>query len=121
MSDFDDPAARLVAFDASLSFFPAGSDMWNVASFTDSLIGWLPGEGRIGAKIFCSFSIWLGSRNDHRVENRDELRHIMSIRPGDDERDRDATGVHQQHALAPIFSPDPSGWVRQIPVPRVLS
>jgi len=41
----------------------------------------------------------------------------MMIGRGDDDRQRDATGVDQQHPLAPISFPDPSGLARQIPAP----
>lgn len=43
----------------------------------------------------------------HGIEHGLQLRHIMSMRPGHDERQRDATTVDQQMALTPIFSPDP--------------
>src|ERR1035437_5066613 len=32
---------------------------------------------------------------------------VMPVGPAGDERQRDATRVHQEAALAPIFSPDP--------------
>jgi len=46
---------------------------------------------------------------------------VVDVGPGDDDRQRDATAVHQQVALASFFFPDPSGWVRQLLVPKVLS
>lgn len=48
-----------------------------------------------------------------------ELRNVMPVRSGYDERQGDATAVDQQVALAPIFFPDPSGWVRPALVPVV--
>ena len=46
-----------------------------------------------------------------------ELRNIMPIRSGHDERQGDATAVDQQVTLAPIFSPDQSGWARPAVAP----
>ena len=62
-----------------------------------------------------------GSLNHDGIRHRRQLRHIMPIGSGHDERQRDATTVHQQMALAPIFSPDPSGWVQRFAVPVALS
>jgi hypothetical protein len=39
----------------------------------------------------------------------------MSIGPGDDQRQRDAMGVHQDMALASLFFPDLSGSDRPFP------
>jgi hypothetical protein len=44
----------------------------------------------------------------------------MSIRPGDDDRQRDAMLFHQQMAFASFFSPGPSGSDPQLPEPKVL-
>ena len=49
-----------------------------------------------------------------------ELRDVMLIGPGHDERQRDATSVHQQMTLAPLFFPDPSGWGRRTLAPAAL-
>jgi len=57
---------------------------------------------------------WTGSLKHDGIKNRLQLRNIMPIGSGHDERQRDATPVHQQMALAPIFSPDPWGWVRYL-------
>ena len=46
-----------------------------------------------------------------------ELRNVMPVRPGHDERQGDATAVDQQVTLAPIFFPDQSGWARPALVP----
>ena len=47
-----------------------------------------------------------------------ELCDVMLIGPGHDERQRDATAVHQQVALAPFFFPDRSGWAPPPVAPR---
>jgi len=46
-----------------------------------------------------------------------ELRNIMPVRSGHDERQGDATAVDQQMTLAPIFFPDQSGSARPALVP----
>lgn len=46
-----------------------------------------------------------------------ELCNVMPVRSGHDERQGDATAVDQQVTLAPIFSPDQSGWIRPALVP----
>ena len=46
-----------------------------------------------------------------------ELRNVMPVRSGHDERQGDATAVDQQVTLAPIFFPDQSGWARPALVP----
>jgi len=46
-----------------------------------------------------------------------ELRNVMPVRSGHDERQGDATTVDQQMTLAPIFSPDQSGCARPVLVP----
>lgn len=49
-----------------------------------------------------------------------ELRNIMPVRSGHDERQWDATAVDQQVTLASIFFPDQSGWARPVLVPMAL-
>ena len=46
-----------------------------------------------------------------------QLRDIMPVRSGHDERQGDATAVDQQVTLAPIFFPDQSGCARSALVP----
>ena len=46
-----------------------------------------------------------------------ELRNVMPVRSGHDERQGDATAVDQQVTLAPIFFPDQSGCARPALVP----
>ncbi len=45
--------------------------------------------------------------DDHGIKHGTELTDVMSVRSGNDQRQRDAMGVHQEMALAPLFSPDP--------------
>ena len=76
---------------------------------------------RISAQMFVSPDRWTGSINHNGVKHWLQLGDVMSIGSGHDERQRDATSVHQQMALAPIFSPDPSGWGQRFAVPMALS
>ena len=45
--------------------------------------------------------------DDHGIKYGTELTDVMSVRSGNDQRQRDATCVHQEMALGPFFSPDP--------------
>ena len=47
----------------------------------------------------------LRAGNDDCIEHGNELSDVMSMGPGDDQRQRDATCVHQEMALASFFSP----------------
>jgi hypothetical protein len=47
--------------------------------------------------------------DDDGIKDRSELADVMSVGPGDDQRQRDATAVHQKVALGSFFSPGLSG------------
>ena len=49
------------------------------------------------------------SFDHHGAEHLIQTLAVIDVRPGHDERQRDATAVHQQVALAPLFFPDRSG------------
>ena len=63
------------------------------------------GVAGIGAQVFVPSDWRAGSVYDDGVEYRFQLRDIMPIGSGRDERQRDATTVHQQMAFAPNFFP----------------
>ena len=63
----------------------------------------------------------LGTCDHDAVKDTLRLGDVMSIGSGHDERQRDATPVHQQMALAPIFSPDPLGSAQRFVTPLALS
>ena len=69
---------------------------------------------RIRAKILRVIWRDFGALDNDRIQRSGQLRHVVSISSDYDDRQRDATLVDQEHSLAPIFFPDPSGWVRQI-------
>ena len=80
-------------------------------------------QRRLAAISGIQTQMFRGSLSRHLALDHDgrqhcvELRNIMPIRSGHDERQGDATAVDQQVTLAPIFSPDPSGWARPALVP----
>jgi hypothetical protein len=53
--------------------------------------------------------------NDNAIQYDLQLSYIVPIRPGDDDRQRDAMLFHQQMAFASFFSPCPSGLDQQPP------
>ena len=59
--------------------------------------------------------------HDYPVEGGRQEADIMAVRPADDYRQRDSTGVHEQAALRAFFSPDPSDWPRRPLGPGALS
>ena len=79
------------------------------------------GVADISAKVFASSLGWLRSLYYDGIKHGFELGDVMPIGSGHDERQRDATTVHQQMALAPIFSPGPLDWVQQLIEPWALS
>lgn len=115
----DHPAARLLlrVFPLLLSFALAADHMRDVAVRQNHLHRLVATVARIGAQVFVTALFGRGSFDDDGLKHRLDLRHIVHVGPGDDQRQRDATPVHQQVALAPIFFPDPWGWAPQLPVP----
>ena len=62
----------------------------------------------------------LGKRNDDGIKDCGELTYVMSMGPGDDQRQRDAMAVHQEMTLASLFFPGLSGSDRLLPVREAL-
>ena len=58
--------------------------------------------------------------NHDGIEHCGELANVMSMGPADDQRQRDATGVHQDVTLASLFSPGLSGLDQLLPARGVL-
>lgn len=75
----------------------------------------------VGAKVFVSPVGWILAFDDNGAEHRIKPLAVVDVGPAHDERQRDATAVHQQVAFASLFSPGPSGSGRQLLVPRVPS
>jgi hypothetical protein len=75
---------------------------WGISARTDLLASWFSVISLIRIQESLS-SFWKG--NDDSIEHGNELAGIMSIRPGNDQRQRDATAVRQDMTLASLFSP----------------
>lgn len=71
----------------------------------------------IGAQMLAATPRRVGPLDHDGIENQLETFAVMHVGSGHDERQRDATPVHQQVALASFFSPDPLGWDRYLLVP----
>ena len=79
------------------------------------------GVARVRTQMPVSSERWIGSLDNNGVQHGFKLRHVMSVCSGHDERQRNATAVHQQMAFAPIFSPCRWDWVQRFPVPMAPS
>lgn len=64
---------------------------------------------RIGAQMFVSSVGRVLALDNNCTEHRIKPLAVMYVGPAHDERQRDATTVHQQMAFASLFSPGPSG------------
>lgn len=106
VGDFDNPAPRALtrlAFEL-IALLPSPLDMRNVAVLLNDAPGWLTRVRGIGAEVPGAAgleSIFNFAPIDYGLE----LRNIMTIGPGHDERKRDAAPTRQQVSLAPIFPP----------------
>ena len=114
MADLDDPTPGFLAGMALLGFLflRTTGHMSNVAVSLDDSQRWLATISGIEAQVFgTTICRHLSLDHDGRQDGV-ELRDVMPVRSGHDERQGDATAVDQQVTLAPIFSPDQSGWAR---------
>lgn len=112
MSRLDDPASVL-GRPAGFSFLRG--DPGNVPSRSDLLLSGVSAVSLIRIQEPLPF----GKRNNDRIQNCGELTDIMSIRPGNDQRQRDAMPVHEDMAFASLFFPglsdsDRSHLVREV-------
>ena len=114
VADLHDPAPGFLPGMALLGslFLFAADHMRNVTVALDGLqrrLATVPGiqAQMLGAALGRNFALDHDGRQ-HGIELRD----VMPIRSGHDERQGDATAVDQQVTLAPIFFPDRSGSAR---------
>ena len=91
-----------------------------VAFVLSRLPGHLAGVPFIPAQILRREGIHLGSSNDSRRQRLRQQRNIRRLCAADDERQRDATSVHQETPLAPIFFPDPWDSAPRLRAPTAL-
>ena len=114
MANLNNPAPGLlfgISFEF-VGFLPSSFDMWDVAVLLNDFQGWRSGVACISAQMLVPPDGWVGALEHDGIKHSLDLRNIMPIGPGHDERQRDATPVHQQVAFAPLFSPDRSGCAR---------
>ena len=120
MADLDDPAPCFLPGMPLLGplLLRATDHMGNVPVAVDDLQRWLATISGIQAQMLgAALSRHLALDHDRR-QNGVELRDVMPVRSGHDERQGDATAVDQQMTLAPIFFPGRSGWVRPALAPE---
>src|SRR5438045_7588594 len=119
MADLDDPAPCLLVRVALLDvgFSAPIDDVRDVAVVLDGAKVLLTAVACVGTQMLASSIRRILARDDDGSEHFVQPLAVMDVGPGHDERQRDATAVHQQVALAAFFSPDPSGWGRRLAVP----
>lgn len=121
MADLNNPAAGFLSGMPLLVLLllRAAGYMRNVAMALNDLQRWLSAIPGIKTQMLgATLSRHLTLDHDGRQDSV-ELRNVMPVRSGHDERQGDATAVDQQVTLAPIFFPDQSGWARLALVPVV--
>ena len=118
-ANLHDPAASLVLWIAALArcLLLAAHHMRNVAMPLHRLRVLCAGVCGIGAQMFAATPRRVRPLDHDGIEHQLETFAVMHVGPGHDERQRDATPVHQQVAHAAFFSPDPLGWDRYLLVP----
>jgi hypothetical protein len=122
MANFYDPSACTVAGNGffRLNFLAAAPDVRDIFPVDYALVCRLTVIAFVGAKVLKLVCVRLWSFNDNVIQDDFQLSYIMPIRPGDDDRERDATLFHQQMAFASFFSPGPSGSDQPPLVPKAL-
>jgi len=122
MADFYDPSACTVAGNSffRLDFLAAAPYMRDIVPVDYALVCRFTVIAFVGAKMLELVRRWLWSLNDNVIQYGFQLSYIMPIRPGDDDRQRDAMLFHQQMAFASFFSPGPSGSDQPPPEPKAL-
>ena len=119
MADLDHPAPCLLGRVAPLGIGLGATtdDLSNVAARLDNLQGTPAPISSVRAQVLAAPGAWRLALDHDGIQHLIELRDVMRIGPGHDERQRDATAVHQQVSLAPIFFPDRSGCARLLLAP----
>lgn len=116
MGELDDPPARSIprhVFHAGFFFAPV-FDMRDIAMGFDDQFCRFPRISFVCTEIL----LCLLRRTSHPiVQHLLQLRHIMPMCSGYDQRERGATPVHKDMALAALFFPDPSDSARPSPGP----
>ena len=121
MADLYDPAPSLLAGLSLLGFYflRATGHMGNVAVCLDDAQRRSASIPSIQAQMLGSAVCGRLALDHDGVQDGIQLRDVITIRSGHDERQGDATAVDQQVTFAPIFFPDQSGWARLAVAPVV--
>lgn len=116
--DHPAPSLLLRVFLFLRRFTLAADHMRDIAMCQDHGHGAFAAIARIGAQMLGAALLWSRTLDHDGIEHSLNLRHVVRVRSRHDERQRDATSVHQQMAFAAIFFPDPSDWGRQLLAPK---
>ena len=119
MADLHNPTSGFLPGMPLLGFFLLGATghMRNVVVALDDIQRRLAAISGIQTQMFgAALGRYVALDHDGGQDGV-ELRNIMPVRSGHDERQGDATAVDQQVTLAPIFFPDQSGSARPALVP----
>jgi len=121
VADLDNPASRLLGWVAPFGacLLVATDHVGNVAVRLDDLQCAFASVRGIGAQMLASPIAGRLALDHDGTEHLIELGDVVFIRAGHDDRQRDATPVHQQVPLASFFSPDRSGLRQPLPAPGV--
>ncbi len=91
--------------------------MRNKPMFNYYLLRRFSGVACVSTQIFFRFVHWI----DYSfIQNFFQLRHVMPVCAGYDDRQRESMPVHKNMSFASIFFPCPLDWVRQFPGPVAL-
>jgi len=122
MTGFDDPSARFEIWMTRFrpGLLTPGAYVRNIPFADHRMMRRITRISGIGAQIEEHRTV-LFRRKYPGSQYGINLSNIVPIRPGDDDRQRDATLVDQQMAFGAIFFPYPSGSVRRFPWPKELS
>src|SRR5438477_3521860 len=119
MAHLDDPSPGLLLRVAPLDvgLFAAVADVRDVAMRLDDANVFGASVARVGAQMLVA-PHWRALALDHDgAEYLVDSLAVIHVGRGHDERQRDATAVHQQVAFASFFFPDPSGSARPLLAP----
>ncbi len=121
MANLDHPAPSLLLWGASfgIRLLTSVDDARNIAMAQDDFHRRLSSIARVGAQMLVA-PVWRRLALDHNgLKHCIDLGDVVLIGSGHDERQRDATSVHQEVSLAPFFFPDLSDCGRPLLVPKV--
>lgn len=119
MAYLDNPAPRLLLGVAPfvVCLLASIDHVRNVAMVQDDLHGRLASIARVCTQMLAASLRRFLALDHDGLKHRINLGDVVLIGPGHDDRQRDATPVHQQVTLAALFFPDPSDCAPQPLVP----